>query len=154
MRERGQEVKPSISDALAARGKSFPARNNAAAPIRALMVDGGVFALRWRCLSVSIGKLEGPLPTLTAVGSNEPAYLVSPPSISLTPPSNVLAQGCAACAVSWHSAATRDIQRRAAVRLVLRSAPVACRRLGGFATWRLLTMAWLVVVTVTVHFLR
>lgn len=66
-RWRGQrqesEIKPSIPDALAARGKSFPARNQRSRPrFDETMLGGdvgGLFALRWRCCRFRLANWKG-----------------------------------------------------------------------------------------------
>ena len=93
------EVKPSISDALAARGKSFPARCYLRSRPRfdeTIASRGGGFLHH---AGVAVGydwQIGRALLTLYAMGF-----------YSL----DALAQGRA---VSWHSAARRDIQRREA----------------------------------------
>lgn len=100
----------------------------AAAPdsMRRLLVGAVVsFALRWRCCRFRFANWKG------LANSIRDGVLI--PSLPFLMPSH---KGTPSRGTPQLGETYRD------VRLVLRSAPVACRRLGGFATGRLLTMAW------------
>ena len=122
IRSRAAKVRPGLDSMhWLQEARAFPATH--AAPSRFDAALCTTLAL----LSLSIGKF-GPflLATLKAVVCKPFSVLYS----------SISSHKGAACAISWHPAGRRDIQRRVGiVRLVLRSAPVACRRWGGVEAW-------------------
>ena len=129
------EIKPSVSDALAARGKRFPARCYLRSRPRfdeTIASRGGGFLHH---AGVAVGydwQIGRALLTLYAMGFYYSLTSLSPSRCPRT----------RACPLASSRGTPQLGETYRDVRLVLRSAPVACRRLGGFATGRLLTMAW------------
>ena len=132
------EIKPSIPDALAARGKSFPARNQRSRPrFDETMLGGdvgGLFALRWRCCRFRLANWKG------LANSIRGGVLLFPPSL---PFFNVLAQGRARFAPSRGTPQLGETYREAGGREARSAIGSRCMQtVGRFATWRLRTMAW------------